>query len=323
MRCALLACLIAQAGAAACVAADDGEPAPDKSDLLAGKADGLDMCAKFGFPPGCDICAEFEWYGDGHCDQDLVDAGICLHADDEDCATTGPTAFRLTTAELADPGVFVELGGCADVTDVLNNMLSDRLDQDDDGDGDLDLTLLNVFRPFDPDAASATVDVSPGTCAAPAPGSACTLDVEKKVTTSAAQKAAGTCLGPISGTTTPGAPVNTAGAPCYATDAIDLSLELGGIQLDLAAARVGGRFTSGSAIDQGLARGFISEAEADALLLPDDLPLVGGQPLSSVLPGGSGSCQTADGRDIGPDGATRGWYFYINFAAQVVDYTDP
>lgn len=321
MRCALFACLIAQA--AACVATGDGAP-PDKSDVLAaGKADGLDMCAKFGFPPGCDICAEFEWYGDGQCDQDLVDAGICLHADEEDCATTGPTAFRLIDAELADPGVFVELGGCADVTSVLNNMLSDRIDTDDDGDGNLDLTLLNVFRPLDPDATSAVVDVSPGTCAAPAPGSACTLDPAAKVTTSAAQRAAGTCLGPISGTTTPGSSVNTAGAPCYATDAIDLSLELGGIQLDLAAARVGGRFASATSIDQGLARGFISEAEADALLLPEDLPLVGGQPLSSVLPGGSGSCQTADGRDIGPDGATRGWYFYINFAAQVVDFTDP
>jgi hypothetical protein len=319
MRCALLACLFAQA---ACGRSD--VPAPDKADLLSagGKSDGLDMCAKFGFPPGCDICAEFEWYGDGECDQDLVDAGICLQPDDEDCTTTGPTALRITDAELADPGVFVELGGCADVTSVLNNMLSDRLDKDDDGDGNLDLTLMNVFRPLDPSAPTAAVDVGPGTCAAPAPGTGCTLDADRKVTTEAAQRASGTCLGPISGTTTPGAPVNTATGPCYATGAIDLSISLGGIDLDLAAARVGARFGS-AAVDQGLARGFISEAEAEALLLPDDLPLVGGQPLSSVLPGGAGSCQTADGRDIGPDGATRGWYFYINFSAQAVDFTDP
>ena len=323
MRRALLVCLFAPA-VSACAASTDRPDVPDKASVLAtGKADGLDMCAKFGFPPGCDICAEFEWYGDGQCDQDLVDAGICHLPDSEDCAAAAATAFRLVDAELADPGVFVELGGCADVTSVLNNMLSDRLDQDDDGDGDLDLTILNVFRPLDPDAASAAVDVGPGSCAAPAPGQECGLDAAAAVTTTAAQRATGNCLGPIAGTTTPGAPVNTAGAPCYATAAIDLSLELGVIQLDLTAARVGGRFASATSLDQGLARGFIGEAEADALLLPDDLPLVGGQPLSSVLPGGSGSCQTADGRDIGPDGATRGWYFYINFAAQVVDLTDP
>ena len=322
MRCTLvvLACLIAHA---ACAGEERAEVAPDKVDVRAGKADGLDMCAKFGFPPGCDLCAEFEWYGDGECDQDLVDAGVCLMPDTEDCATTGPTAFRLTAAELADPGAFVELGGCADVTSVLNNMLQDRIDQDDDEDGDLDLTLLNVFRPFDPAAASTVVDVGPGTCAPPAPGQGCTLDLATAVTTDAAQRANGNCLGPISGTTTPGSTVNTVGAPCYATAAIDLSLSLGGIELELEAARVGGRFTASGPIDQGLARGFISEAEADALLLPEDLPLVGGQPLSSVLPGGAGSCQTADGRDIGPDGATRGWYFYINFSAQVVEFTDP
>jgi hypothetical protein len=321
MRHALIACLIAQA---ACTGGASDAIAPDKADVLrdSGKADGLDMCAKFGFPPGCDICAEFEWYGDGQCDQDLVDAGICLHPDDEDCATSGPTAFRITDAELADPGVFVELGGCADVTSVLNNMLAERLGQDKDGDGALDLTLLDVFRPLDPSAPSSPVDVGPGSCAGPAPGHGCTLDAAKKVSTQAAQKTSGTCLGPLSGTTAPGAPVNTATAPCYATDAIDLSLSLGGIDLDLKAARVGARFGSG-ALDQGLARGFISEADADALLLPDDLPLVGGQPLSSVLPGGTGSCQTADGRDIGPDGATRGWYFYLDFSAQAVEFTDP
>lgn len=321
MRRAFLACLFAQA---ACASSPGEAPAPAKSEVLAesGKADGLDMCAKFGFPPGCDICAEFEWYGDGRCDQDLVDAGICLHPDDEDCATSGATALRVTSAELADPGVFVELGGCADITSVLNNMLADRIGQDKDGDGNLDLTLLNVFRPLDPSAPSAAIDVGPGTCAPPAPGHGCALDPAKKVTTEAVQKASGTCLGPISGTTAPGAPVNTATAPCYATDAIDLSLSLGGIDLDLEAARVGARFGT-AAVDQGLARGFISEASADALLLPADLPLVGGQPLSSVLPGGTGSCQTTDGRDVGPDGATRGWYFYLNFSAQAVEFTDP
>jgi hypothetical protein len=297
--------------------ADEGAtPLPQKSDFRQGKADELlPTCEEHGFPVGCDLCAELGWYGDGECDQDLVDAGVCAMPDEADCA---PTAFRVTSAKLADPHVYVSFGICADVTGVLNDKLTDQVTEDGDGDGDLDLSLLNVFRPFDPAAAASQVDVGIADCAGPAPGHDCTVDPASSATTAAVQQASGTCLEAIPGTVPSGSGVAVAGAPCYATGGVDLPLSLAGVQLDLTDARVGGTFSGTTAITNGLARGFVSEAQANAIILPDDLPVVGGKPLSKVLPGGQGSCKTTDGRDLGPDGVTRGWYFYINFSGEVV-----
>jgi hypothetical protein len=316
VRCAAVCLLLA-----ACAGESDDRSLPDKDDFRQGKADGdLPTCEENGFPPDCDLCAELGWYGDGSCDDDLVAAGVCKMPDEADCT---PTAYRIVDAKLADPHAYVRLGICADVTSFLNDQVSKRVKQDGDGDGMLDLSLLNVFRPFDPAAATARVEVSPGSCAAPAPGHACAADAEARVVTAAQQLAAGggDCLAAIPGTA--GSGVNTASAPCYATDAVDLPLSLAGVDLDLEAARVGGRFAAGDVIDNGLASGFVSEEQANAILLPADLPLVGGKPLSSVLPGGAGSCQQSDGRDTGPDGVTRGWYFYLDFTAQRVDLTSP
>lgn len=318
VRCAAVGLLFT----AACAGerADD-RSLPSKDDFRQGKADGeLPTCEEHGFPPDCDLCAELGWYGDGSCDDDLVEAGVCHMPDEADCT---PTAFRLVDAELADPHAYVRLGICADVTSFLNDELADRVKEDGDGDGQLDLSILNLFRPFDPAAATARVEVSQGSCAAPAPGSACVPDTEAQVVTPAQQLTAGECLAAIPGTTPSGSAVNTATAPCYATDSMNLPLSLAGVDLELQDARVGGTFSSADLIDRGLARGFVSEEQADAILLPDDLPLVGGKPLSSVLPGGTGSCQQNDGRDLGPDGVTRGWYFYINFTAQRVDLAAP
>jgi hypothetical protein len=313
------------AGLTACAFGD--EAPPEKSEVLFGKADGVDLCRKFGFPAGCDVCAEFEWYGDGECDKDLYESGVCALPDEQDCASLGPTGFRLTDAELADPPVWADFGGdqCGDVTTVVNTLLRDQIRKDADGDGLLDLSILNLFHPLDPASPAGMIEVGPGACAAPAPGSSCALDQAAATSTTVTQKTAGTCLGPLAGTTTPGATVSTATAPCYATASMDFRLSLGPINVVLADARLGGSFAGApiGRLDNGLARGFISEAQAEALILPADLPLVGGKQLSNLLPGGAGSCAAIDGRDVGPDGTTRGWYFYLNFTAQVVDLAVP
>lgn len=49
-----------------------------------GKADVASYCGLFGFEEDCDLCAEFDWYSDGECD-DFCDAP------DPDCASTCPT----------------------------------------------------------------------------------------------------------------------------------------------------------------------------------------------------------------------------------------
>ncbi|HUS66983.1 MAG TPA: hypothetical protein VMZ28_20740 [Kofleriaceae bacterium] len=300
-------------------AGDGADPLPSKDDFRSGKTDEvLPTCEEHGFPAGCDLCAELGWYGDGECDDDLVAAGVCAMADEADCT---PTAFRVTAAKLADPHVYVSFGICADVTGVLDDKLSDQIAEDGDGDGDLDLTLLNIFRPLAPANAATEVEVALGGCAGPAPGHDCTSDPTAGAVTAAVQQSSGECLGAIPGTVPSGSGVATATAPCYATDPIDLPLSLAGVDLQLEDARVGGTFAGdapATAIQNGLARGFVSEAQANALILPDDLPVVGGKPLSKILPGGQGSCKSTDGRDLGPDGVTKGWYFYINFSGEVV-----
>ena len=63
----------------------------------------------------------------------------------------------------------------------------------------------------------------------------------------------------------------------------------------------------------GLIRGFISEADADATIIPASLPVVGGEPLSKLLPGGKENPAGHDDRDVRE--AVTGWWVYLNFTA--------
>lgn len=78
--------MAALALAAACVVPE--APPLDKDDLVGGKADTGDACLEIGAEPGCDVCAELGWYGDGECDGDLIDQGVC-RGPDQDCDEPG------------------------------------------------------------------------------------------------------------------------------------------------------------------------------------------------------------------------------------------
>jgi len=107
---------------------------------------------------------------------------------------------------------------------------------------------------------------------------------------------------------------------------VTLMLMLAGVTITLEDARVAATYTGNPAtgLTTGFVRGFISETEAQSITLPATLPLVGGQTLSAILPGGMGNgcANRGDDRDTGPDGTTRGWYFYINFTAPRTPYMD-
>lgn len=60
-------------------------------------------------------------------------------------------------------------------------------------------------------------------------------------------------------------------------------------------------------------------AAALLILLPADLPVVGGQPLSILLPGGTGNCAGHDDCDLF-EGVT-GWWFYFEYVAEPVPWT--
>jgi len=70
----------------------------------------------------------------------------------------------------------------------------------------------------------------------------------------------------------------------------------------------------------GLLLGFVSKADADATIVPASFPIFGGQPLSSLLPGGAGNCAAHSDLDL--DNGVQGWYFYFNFTATRVRYRE-
>ena len=90
----------------------------------------------------------------------------------------------------------------------------------------------------------------------------------------------------------------------------------------LTEARIGAAYVGSPAgnLVTGLLMGFISETVANATILPSNLPLVGGQPLSSLLPGGTNNCSPSSDLDI--NAGVRGWWFYMNFTAPRATWVD-
>lgn len=70
---------------------------------------------------------------------------------------------------------------------------------------------------------------------------------------------------------------------------------------------------------EGLIYGFLREDDADSILFPASYPIIGGQPISFLLPGGTGNCSFGDDTEL-HDGFF-GWWFYFNFTAEYVPWT--
>jgi cysteine-rich repeat protein len=258
----------------------------------------------------------------GELDGDGCDA-LCQHE---------PIAFRVTTLRIVDPHLFISIGGsCADLTTYVNDtLIADAIefDGDDPPDGLLDLTILSVFQPLAQAAPTSPMDIVFGDCTAPLAGSTCSsTSTTVRVDSTANNMATGECLGTLPDTLNPAytAPVTPDG-PCYVSDVEAFTIQLGSVMVPLEDAYMAGTYVGNPAtsLADGLIRGFISEETADATILPADLPLVGGQPLSALL-GGSVTCTAgtipADDRDMGP-GGVLGWYFYVNVTSAEVPYSE-
>jgi hypothetical protein len=234
----------------------------------------------------------------------------------------GLPAFRVTDIDLRDPHVYanVQYLGATDVTDgffgnSLNDQLAKRLSSDEDGDGYLDFSPVTVFDPLDPKAPTTPMEIDIGArCTAKEP---VVCKPNEPEPTTGTNSSSATCLDVLPGTTygpyTPEVTAST--APCFSTEETDLTFDLAGIPLSLedvrvAATYVGDPVTAGK---NGLIRGFISETTADATIIPSNVPLAGGKPLSSVLPGGKDCPAAHDDRDE-HEGVT-GWWFYFNLSA--------
>jgi len=241
-----------------------------------------------------------------------------------------PTAFRLTTLFLRDPHIQVSSDtDCFDVTDpnplgiAVNDLIATNMTTDADGDTFLDFSPVLIFRPLGAGAPSGPVDFAIARCTAAMPTS-CTTGPAAPTPMTATNAATGTCLAPISGTTsgyTP--PVGTTPAACFATADQPLHIELSGIPVNLIHTQIAATYEGDPAtgLTSGLLRGFLTEAEADMTFLPASLGLGDDVRLSLLLSGGNGNpCMPSDKDTV--DGVS-GWWFYLNFTAAPVPWTDP
>lgn len=244
-----------------------------------------------------------------------------------------PDAFRTSVLRLRDPHVFVDISPlCWDFTDTpipltdisFNGNLAQLIESDGDGDMLLDLSLLLLFRPLEVLAVGQRLDFQDGACSAPLATTACQVTPGSVPSVlSYDGLAEGICSQALAGTTggySP--PVPTVAAPCFASQPQTLVLDLLGVPVELQQAQIAATFAGDPVSDltPGLLQGFLSESDADALLLPAELPIIGGQPLSVLLPGGSGNCAAGDDRDL-LDGVP-GWWFYLEMQATTVPFSE-
>ena len=244
---------------------------------------------------------------------------------------TAPAALRFTSLEVRDPHFFAGLGFlCQDFTDSdgggllsVNGALATAMDSDVDSDGFLDLSLMLLFRPFATNAVGEIVDVRNGACDYPASGTSCGADTSGPVVRGTYDVPSGPCLTIHLGTTSSYSPdITEPTSPCFTTAPLELSLMVFGDQeLPLRDAQIGAT-TDGTAPDElkkGLILGFLREEDADAISLPAGYPIVGGQPVSILFPGGTGNCDSGDDTEM--HGGYNGWWFYLNFTAENVTWT--
>ncbi|MEZ4335246.1 MAG: DUF4215 domain-containing protein [Sandaracinaceae bacterium] len=265
-----------------------------------------------------------------------------------------PVAFRFTDLDLMDPHPFATAPflGCTDVTNLslfgvegINPLLQTNIRTDDPMDADmfLDLSITHVFEPFAQRAGSTSPsrltfpDCTGPYASPPGPGMMCTLPAGASATTATATNmgAGTTCLDILTGTVRPYSPAITVptaptGSTCYVADAGTVTFDLGGIPITLEEASIAGVWFGNPAqsIRNGLIRGFMSEATADATMIPAGLTgiaSIDGQPLSSLLRGGTGNCRDAAPRAGDTDtnaSGVRGWYFYLSFSADRIPYME-
>lgn len=238
-------------------------------------------------------------------------------------------AFRFTDLDLRDPHAFVSFLGCRDVTPhgalgfSVNDELRDNITMDGDADGLLDLAPTLVFRNYNQSAATQPVELHFANCTAPVGSTRCSPSGDQVILATATNMSAGQCLTFLPGTIrSQYMPAITAtSGPCFVTNAVTVTLDLGGIPITLRNARFAATYAGNPAttMTNGLLMGFISETDANTTIIPTTFPIVGGQPLSSLLPGGTNNCASHDDKDVN---GVPGWWFYLNYPTARVPWSD-
>jgi len=249
---------------------------------------------------------------------------------DAPVASSTATAFRFNRLMLADPHLWFGQGDlCFDITDSVNTVATNVLEVDGSkpADGLLDGSIALVFHPFDPSPGKAlAVDLEVPVCTAPATSSTCTATAATpKYDMTATVQTSGDCLELIDGTVSAKPAPVVPSAPCFGTASTTIKLNFLGADITLADAQ-GAASWDGDRLDVGLIRGFLSLADAEAIVI--DIPGFLTAPLAHFLYGG-GSCHDSQisgdhpmgDMDVGPDGE-MGWYVYVTFSAEKVPYAE-
>jgi cysteine-rich repeat protein len=298
------------------------------------------------FPMNDDGCCPVFYGGNNRNDNDCTSS---CGTPAEECTTPGVgdcdpdcrivrTTFRVISIAVKDPHIYFDngTGGCADLTSIVNtSVVPDNLEQDTNGDGCAEIAWLNMFKPLDRTAATNPYELVYG-CCAPSPDPAATTceadPLTERLVVTANNMAGGECLGVVAGTLTEAyaTPPETPMGPCFVTDEFDAVIKMGDLSVPLTDGNIAATYDADPAtgLISGLIRGFVTEADAQATIIPIDVVLVGGKSLAEVLAGGiaPGSCTIGsdpigDDRDTGPGGAS-GWWFYVNFTATTIPFED-
>ncbi len=261
--------------------------------------------------------------------------GICcgIAAD----AQAQMTAFRMDDLDLRDPHVFVSFISCLDITDTpiigfsINEQLQTRIQNDaaTPQDGLLDLSNVFLFDPLDQGVASNNFASGSADCSAPLVGTQCSGFSASSLSGMASLLPSGSCLTPVAATTHNYSPaVTNATAPCFSSPNGTITIDLSGVPVALQDAQIAATFNGAPVTGtiNGLMKGFLLESDADVTIVPMTFPLVGGQPLSQLLPGGdppgANNANCAPHSDVDIHNGQRGWWFYLNFTAPVTPLND-
>ena len=231
--------------------------------------------------------------------------------------------FRITTLSLRDPHFFV---GTSDITEtpvlgmsVNRSLIPDQLGKDADRDGFLDASLILQLTAGDALAMlpGAQLVMSSAKCPASLNGP-CKPEAGLAATWPVELRASGECLSPLPMTTSAyQPPVATPTAPCFVTTTVsDLTMDLGGIKIQVTAARVAATYQlqPRATLTQGLIAGFVTNAAAMAAIVPSSAgPPVGGSSLSTFV-------RQRD-RDLATSPTMQdGFWIYMNFVAEPAVY---
>ena len=266
-----------------------------------------------------------------------------------------PTGFRVTNLDLISPRIVASIPffGCRDVTQTpvagfsVNGELDTAIQPMSSG-GDYSLHLVQLFRPLAPASAVTPSELhfNPVCMEAPTPDSCGPDPMPDVVPSNANNLSAGTCYTPIASdvNASPGMTysptANTVGAPCFVSDEETIMVTLSGISIPLTRARVAATYmgTPTNRLVTGVVTGFLDETTAADIVLPGTLPIVGGDRLYEHLQAGnrtimdsmggsvSDSCNVGGGTsedDADMDGTTRGFWFFLNFQAELITWTGP